>query len=424
MKFKPKPWPEVQELLGPLSTDRREALRKSIDDYGYKGPPVYCLPDGRIIDGHNRWEIAPRKCRVEILDVDEATGRALAFAHNTARRQLNNQQLKVIREAQRKTALKLRQSGQTQAAAAAAVGVSQQAVSEWEDAIPNTTSCNTSTAAPTDTCESNDAPTLPQIQDVRVKLTAKQKQEIVWLAAKGMSQSQIAADFGVSQKTISTILSTARKKQEQEKKLLEQAAKIDMPKGVIVGDFRDFADRVPDGSLDLIFTDPPYDRASVGLYGDLAQFGARKLREGGSLLAYCGQYLLPEILGSMGLHLRYWWTVALTHSGPQSQMREYGIKVGWKPLVWYVRSTRGDKTQFVCDLVKGAGKEKSAHDWQQGLPEAVELIKALCPKGGFVCDPFLGGGTTVVAAKQLGLHWFAFEISEATANKTKVRLAA
>src|SRR5437762_10705349 len=47
-------------------------------------------------------------------------------------------------------------------------------------------------------------------------------------------------------------------------------------------DFRTL--ELPDASVDLIFTDPPYDRDSVPLYGDMANIAARVLRPGGSLL--------------------------------------------------------------------------------------------------------------------------------------------
>ncbi len=54
------------------------------------------------------------------------------------------------------------------------------------------------------------------------------------------------------------------------------------------GDFRELGAAIPDGSVSLIFTDPPYDRASLPLYSDLGAFAARVLRPGGSLITYVG----------------------------------------------------------------------------------------------------------------------------------------
>ena len=41
-----------------------------------------------------------------------------------------------------------------------------------------------------------------------------------------------------------------------------------------------------------------------------------------------------------------------------------------------------------------------------------QLLAIYAPPGGVVYDPFLGPGTTAVAAKELGLHYLGSEISE------------
>ena len=40
------------------------------------------------------------------------------------------------------------------------------------------------------------------------------------------------------------------------------------------------------------------------------------------------------------------------------------------------------------------------------------LILAGCPKGGIVCDPFIGSGTTAVVAKKLGRNFIGIELSK------------
>lgn len=44
----------------------------------------------------------------------------------------------------------------------------------------------------------------------------------------------------------------------------------------------------------------------------------------------------------------------------------------------------------------------------EGLAEF--FVRALCPPGGVVLDPFAGGGTTTVVARRLGLAAGALEI--------------
>ena len=102
-------------------------------------------------------------------------------------------------------------------------------------------------------------------------------------------------------------------------------------------------------------------------------------------------------------------------------MREYGIRVGWKPILWFVKGSREDKSNIVFDVVTST-TEKSHHDWQQGQSEAAYWIENLCPKDGLVCDPFLGGGTTAAAAQSLRRNWVGFEIDEISAKLAGSRL--
>jgi hypothetical protein len=246
-----------------------------------------------------------------------------------------------------------------------------------------------------------------------------------WLAfylftrlAPDLQQQLLAGPDLISQKTIKALTADAR---EKETAAILQANPPEIPAGLYVGDFREYAKQIPDESIELIFTDPPYDREAIPLFTDLAQIAARVLRPGGSLIAYCGQIQLPHVLFGMADHLRYWWVNACVHSGKHNQMDKYGIKNGWKPMVWFVKGTRGDVQTFVEDTVTGA-EEKSHHAWQQAESEAAYYIEKLCSPSGIVWEPFGGGGTTLVACESLGRKWIACEINPASAARIAERL--
>ena len=190
---------------------------------------------------------------------------------------------------------------------------------------------------------------------------------------------------------------------------------------VHIGDFRDHFDKVADGSLSLIFTDPPYDKKAEQLFNGLAEFASSKLAEGGSLIMYLGHLQLPAAFAAFDGKLRHWWTCACVHEGGKTLMREYGIRAGWKPMLWFVKGTRDDKQNIVSDVVSGA-TEKSHHEWQQDQSEAEYWIGNLCPEDGIVCDPFLGGGTTAAAAISLKRKWVGFEIDKDQACLAMSRL--
>lgn len=192
--------------------------------------------------------------------------------------------------------------------------------------------------------------------------------------------------------------------------------------GVVVGDFREHAEIIADNSVDLIFTDPPYDLETVPTYSDLGAFAARTLKPGGSLITYLGQYALPEVIARLSEHLKFLWPLACVHTGRSSRMNYWGIVVKWKPMLWFVKGkNRRDTQTFVDDLVESQ-KEKDTHEWQQGITEAAYYIENLTELNDLVVDPFCGGGTTAVAAARLQRQWKTFEINEDSAAIARQRI--
>ena len=250
-----------------------------------------------------------------------------------------------------------------------------------------------------------------------VKLLAITPEEIDTLAAKATEKG---ADFSCKR-----CVSEIRDVQQREKREVEKTEAKKRRRnvdGLYLGDFREIGDKIPDASVDLIFTDPPYDRKAIELFDGLGEFASRVLRPGGSLVAYIGQIQLPDAVADLSKHLRYWWTCSCYHSGPSLlRMNEYGIVNGWKPMLWFVKETRGDKTTFINDVATGS-REKSHHEWQQSEAEARYFIELLTDVDGFVVDPFCGGGTTPVACIGLGRKWAAFEIDEANLSRASERI--
>lgn len=217
-------------------------------------------------------------------------------------------------------------------------------------------------------------------------------------------------------------LKEAAAKERIEEIKAEAVKKLVSVDEIVLGDFREKADEIPDNSVDLIFTDPPYDRAAIKLFDGLGEFAAKKLRPGGSLVFYLGQIQLPSALEILSKHLRYWWCCSCYHSGPTLlRMNEYGIVNGWKPILWFVKESRGDKETFINDVATGT-KEKSHHEWQQAEAEALYFIEKLTKPGDFVVDPFCGGGTTPSVCEKHGRKWKAFEIDPANYARSCERI--
>jgi 16S rRNA G966 N2-methylase RsmD len=215
---------------------------------------------------------------------------------------------------------------------------------------------------------------------------------------------------------------TQQAAEETKKADLQRPVCITLPAGLHRGDFRELSASIEDDSVDLIFTDPPYDGDSVQLYEDAARVASRILKPGASMIAYSGQRHLPAVLAGMSKHLRYWWTVAGVHEGGNQMMNKLGIRCGWKPLVWFVKGGRGDVQNVILDVVRG-DREKDSHEWQQSEEEALHMIGKLSAPGSTVVDFFLGGGTTAVACKRLDRRFIGFEVNAASIERSAKRLA-
>ncbi len=193
----------------------------------------------------------------------------------------------------------------------------------------------------------------------------------------------------------------------QPKKKREEALDA-LGDSIIRTDFRE-AD-LPAASFDLIFTDPPYDRDNLGLYDDLGRVAARVLVPGGSLIAYVGAWCLWETLDALRRHLRYQWQFMILHSGGSSRMFTRGIRVRYKPLLWFTKGPFNSDGVDMEDVIPSTPPDKTLHEWAQSEPEAAYLIDRLTPAGGAVLDPMCGSGTTIRAAEKMGRRAVGIEL--------------
>ena len=82
--------------------------------------------------------------------------------------------------------------------------------------------------------------------------------------------------------------------------------------GIYTGDARELAKAIPDESVDLIFTDPPYSSEYLPLYRWAAKTANRILKPGGWFFIYGGGEHTPTILkGIEESGLLYFWVFIL-----------------------------------------------------------------------------------------------------------------
>ncbi|HEY9370408.1 site-specific DNA-methyltransferase [Streptomyces sp.] len=81
-------------------------------------------------------------------------------------------------------------------------------------------------------------------------------------------------------------------------------------------------------------------------------------------------------------------------------------------------------TRLMRSVIKAAAvRGKKRHPDEKPLPILTPLLQYACPPGGLVVDPFAGSGSTLDAARRLGMRAIGIERYEVHAEKAAARLA-
>lgn len=179
---------------------------------------------------------------------------------------------------------------------------------------------------------------------------------------------------------------------------------------------------LPPGSVDMIFTDPPYHEESLGLYDHLAQLARHVLKPGAYLMTYCGKMFLPQIHDALrAAGLEYVWEFCVFQPDSNLKIQKYHLFGAWRPILAYRKPGQTTTQEWVPDSMHGT-RNKEFHEWGQQIEPPLKYINAYTLPGEIVLDPFIGGGTTAVACRQLGRHYIAFDKEESAVKMSLSRL--
>ncbi len=171
---------------------------------------------------------------------------------------------------------------------------------------------------------------------------------------------------------------------------------------------------------DAVITDPPYPAEFLECFTELAEGSAAC---GVPLVAVMsGQSYLPDVYRRLCEHLKYRWTLAyMTPGGQAVQQWQAKVNTFWKPVLLF-----GESRDWFGDVAtsKPNDNDKRFHGWGQSEGGMADLVSRLTEPGQLVCDPFVGGGTTAVAALALGRRFVGCDIDEAHVKQTRARVVA
>jgi len=398
------------QLLPPLSEEEYAALKEDIAKRGVLVPVEYD-EDGNILDGHHRVRACeelgiknwPSIVRIGMSE-DEKAEHVLKL--NIARRHLP-------REWKQKKAKELREQGWSYPRIGNVLGVNHTTIMRWLEksgcAFAQPETIPTITGA-----DGKQYPaTKPKPEPKPYVIVDKQKDVERVVKAVDKAKDAIPAKR-VELKRLEKIA------REVKEPIVEEVNLKEDPNIKLYNcDFRKL--EIEPESIDLILTDPPYPKEFLPLWGDLAKFAKEKLKDHGYLIAYSGQYHMPEVINYLISELDYVWTFCLYHVGNTRIVNNVNVMCRWKPILIFQKGRTKFK-QTIQDYIEFDRREKTHHDWQQGLPAIQKFIEHFTNPGDVVCDPFSGSGTVALACKNTGRSFIGSEIDTESYNVARRRL--
>jgi hypothetical protein len=259
------------------------------------------------------------------------------------------------------------------------------------------------------------------------------KSELIRLAKVGNAEDQNSiVDMVINRecKTIKDAVATfARNKQRNEFAGLAAEVK-NLPDSIklIRGDFFDMEDATDfpkHNSVDAIITDPPYISEWAENWAPFLGIASDILKPGGFLISYVGHIRLTEFFAALeetqiespsklskNNKLEFFWICALDHSGSIKAVHPRSIQCGFKPILIAFKPPMKKLYKYINDLIKGSGRSKEHHDWEQSVDELIPLLDAFTKPGDVVLDPFAGSCTTAVACKMTARKCICYDLDE------------
>lgn len=229
-----------------------------------------------------------------------------------------------------------------------------------------------------------------------------------------------------------------------------------MENRVLLSDCLEHLRRIPEDSIDLIVTDPPYGLVSTttitrhgGKFGSSTDLDTKF--EWDRPVEYVWVKECLRVLRPAGVFISFYdreriYEVIQTAKANGGVVRDIGAWHKTNPVPQVRKVKWASALELFAIIVKGtgrhtfnwehgyhhnvivapicAGKERTRHPTQKPLAVILPMIRYWSNPGDLVLDPFAGSGTTAVAAKALDRRFIAIERDPASVSIALQRIGA
>jgi site-specific DNA-methyltransferase (adenine-specific) len=174
----------------------------------------------------------------------------------------------------------------------------------------------------------------------------------------------------------------------------------------------EFISQLPENSVDMVITDPPWDKGALVTYAAAAHIAYRTLKSGHFLATYSGKMFLPDILDILrNAGLIYIWQFSVYQPDSNDRINKYHLYSTHRPVILMQKPGKRIDMVWMPDSVKST-RDKRYHEWGQGVELVEKLIDSYTQPGEIVLDPFIGGASVPYVAKTHTRKFIGFDISE------------
>ena len=194
---------------------------------------------------------------------------------------------------------------------------------------------------------------------------------------------------------------------------------------LIHGDCLEEMKNIPDGSVDMVLTDPPYSFPTnfstyQHFFNMFLDEVIRVTNKDGDVYVFCDEVfyavLYPLFYSRFySTKMIIWNKCRIGKGGMWRRQFEVVLHARMRPA----KLKSGDGDIVECKPIQGKDKQ---HQSQKPVELCEKLISKNSLLNGTVLDPFMGSGTTGVACKNLNRDFIGIELDETYFNIAKQRI--